>query len=145
MKDQEPQTTDVDATDPYWQGPFYAIETLEAAEAVPGFSDGHSPRFGSVSARARQLYAVENMRSKDHVAAALLAIFFGIFGLHKFYLGCNQAAFTMLAMTIIGGTVTFGLAALVVAVISLVEGCIYLSKNQTQFEQIYVVNQRDWF
>ncbi len=30
-------------------------------------------------------------------------------------------------------------------VISIVEGVLYLSKSQTEFEQIYVFNKKEWF
>ena len=94
---------------------------------------------------ARQLAFSRAIYQKDHVAAGLFAIFLGVFGLHKFYLGSNEAGFSMLAATIVGGLFTFGLAAAVVAVIALIEGVIYLSQSQTQFEQTYVLNRRDWF
>lgn len=125
--------------DRYWQGPYYGRSPLESPAAADG------PRYGSVSPRARQLYASEEMYYKDHIAAALFAIFLGVFGIHKFYLGCNQAGFTMLGFSIIGSLLTFGLAAVLIEAIAIMEGVIYLSKTQTQFQRIYVMNQRDWF
>lgn len=104
-----------------------------------------SSRHGSVSARARQAYAAEALRNKDHISAGLLAIFLGVFGIHKFYLGCNQAGFIMLAVSVIGGMLTFGLAAAVIQVIAAIEGIIYLTKSQTEFDRVYVLNERDWF
>ena len=65
--------------------------------------------------------------------------------MHKFYLGCNNAGFIMLAVTIIGGILTLGLAAAVIQVIAVIEGIIYLTKSQTEFDRIYVLNQREWF
>ena len=125
----------------YWQGGYSSRGQGETT------GDYAAPvqHAGSVSARARQAYAAEALRQKDHVAAGLLAIFLGIFGVHKFYLGCNQAGFIMLAVSIIGGIFTLGLAAAVIEVISIIEGIIYLTKSQTGFDQIYVLNQRDWF
>ena len=93
----------------------------------------------------RQADVSRAVYSKDHVAAGLLAIFLGGFGIHKFYLGYNQAGFIMLAVTIIGGIVSFGLAALVVGVIALIEGIIYLTKSQSEFDRTYVLQKRDWF
>ena len=124
----------------YWQGEYNPNASADrAGDAVPTQSAG------SVSARARRAYAAEALRQKDHVAAGLLAIFLGIFGVHKFYLGCNQAGFIMLAVSIIGSIFTFGLAAAVIEVISIIEGVIYLKKSQTEFDRTYVLNQRDWF
>ena len=82
---------------------------------------------------------------KDHIAAGLLAIFLGALGVHKFYLGYNRAGFIMLATSIIGGILTFGLAASVMGVISVVEGVIYLVKSQSEFDRVYVHGSRDWF
>ncbi len=83
--------------------------------------------------------------AKDHVAAGLLAIFLGVFGVHKFYLGYNTAGFILLGVTILGGIFTFGIAASVVWLIGLIEGVIYLTKSQAEFDQIYVCGKRDWF
>ena len=30
-------------------------------------------------------------------------------------------------------------------VIAIIEGILYLTKSQTEFEQIYVLNKREWF
>lgn len=113
----------------YWQG----------ESATPG-QDANA-----IPAQLRQAYANQTVRQKDHIAAGLFAVFLGVFGMHKFYLGYNQAAFIMLAVSIVGSLFTFGLAAAVVWLIAIVEGIIYLSKSQSDFDKIYVVNQRDWF
>lgn len=83
--------------------------------------------------------------TKDHVAAGLLAIFLGSLGIHKFYLGYNTPGFIMLAVTIVGSIFSLGLAGLAMVVISIVEGVLYLSKSQTEFEQVYVFNKKEWF
>ena len=83
--------------------------------------------------------------TKDHVAAGLLAIFLGSLGIHKFYLGYNTPGFIMLAVTIVGSIFSLGIAGLAMVVISIVEGVLYLSKSQTEFEQVYVFNKKEWF
>lgn len=93
----------------------------------------------------QQPYAQASPCSKDHVAAGLLAIFLGSLGIHKFYLGYNTPGFIMLAITIVGSIFSLGLAGLAMVVISIVEGVLYLSKSQTEFEQIYVFNKKEWF
>lgn len=92
-----------------------------------------------------QSYAQPIAYSKDHVAAGLLAIFLGSLGIHKFYLGYNTSGFVMLALTILGSLFTFGIAAVAMAVVSIIEGILYLTKSQTEFEQIYVFNKKEWF
>ena len=93
----------------------------------------------------QQPYAQAAPNTKDHVAAGLLAIFLGSLGIHKFYLGYNTPGFIMLAVTIVGSIFSLGLAGLARVVISIVEGVLYLSKSQTEFEQIYVFNKKEWF
>lgn len=93
----------------------------------------------------QQPYGQASPCSKDHVAAGLLAIFLGSLGIHKFYLGYNTPGFIMLAVTIVGSIFSLGLAGLAMVVISIVEGVLYLSKSQTEFEQIYVFNKKEWF
>ena len=83
--------------------------------------------------------------TKDHVAAGLLAIFLGVFGVHKFYLGYNTVGFIMLAVSILGGLFSIGIATAVMAIIAFIEGIIYLVKSQSEFEQIYVFGTREWF
>ncbi|MBQ9043787.1 MAG: TM2 domain-containing protein [Eggerthellaceae bacterium] len=124
----------------YWQGEYHGPEYSRSE------GDEHADQsYGSMSAAARRSYASEAIRQKDHVSAGLFAIFLGMFGVHKFYLGCNNAGFIMLAMSIIGGILTFGLAAAVIWFIAIVEGITYLTKSQTEFDRLYVLNQRDWF
>lgn len=124
----------------YWQGSYQ-----QPSNASPDQAYYRPPSNVDPNRCARQATASQSVYQKDHIAAGLLAIFLGAFGIHKFYLGYNQAGFIMLAVSIIGGVVTFGLAAAVISVIAFVEGIIYLIKSQTEFDQIYVVGHRDWF
>ena len=93
----------------------------------------------------QQPYAQPVVATKDHVAAGLLAIFLGWLGIHKFYLGYNTSGFVMLGVSILGGILTLSLACWVIWVIAIIEGIIYLTKSQSQFEQIYVLNKKEWF
>lgn len=89
--------------------------------------------------------AIPAILQKDHAIAALLAIFGGVFGIHKFYLGYYQTAFTMMAVSIVGGIASFGLTAAAVWVVAIVEAATYASCTQTEFEETYVTGRRDWF
>lgn len=82
---------------------------------------------------------------KNHITAGLLAIFLGGLGIHKFYLGCNSVGFIMLGVTILGSIFTLGLAGMVMWVIGVVEGIIYLSKDQETFDRTYVYGMKEWF
>lgn len=86
-------------------------------------------------------------RRKDKIAAGLLAIFLGSFGIHKFYLGGkNQktAGIIMLVITVVGFCFLF-LGPLVTGVIALIEGIIYLTKDDAEFESTYANGDKAWF
>lgn len=122
------------------------LEQNASAEASSYWQHGSAESvYGPPVNRAMQAYAAQAVKQKDHVAAGLFAIFLGLFGMHKFYLGYNKAAFIMLSVSILGSIVSLGLAAAVVWVIAIIEGIIYLTKTQTDFDRIYVHNTREWF
>ena len=111
-------------------------------------SDTHVPFSGAGSQfpdEARSSSRAQSfVPSKDHIAAGILAIFFGLFGIHKFYMGYTNEGFIMLGVTIVGSLATFGAIALVVQLLAVVEGLIYLIKTQNQFELDYVCGSRKW-
>ena len=128
----------------YYAPPGYGAPQTPP-HAGPGAVPPQQPYYGYQQPYYHQPYSQPMVTTKDHVAAGLLAIFLGAFGIHKFYLGYNTAGFIMLAVTIIGGVLTFSLASWVIWVIAIIEGILYLTKSQTEFEQIYVLNKREWF
>lgn len=83
--------------------------------------------------------------SNKKLAAGLLGIFLGSFGVHKFVLGCNNAGIIMLVVSIAGGVVTCGIASFVMGVIGLIEGIIYLTKTPEEFRELYLDGQKAWF
>lgn len=74
------------------------------------------------------------------MTAALLAIFIGGLGIHKFYLGGKKQK-TAAIMQIVLSIVTCGAA----TVIPLIEGIVYLTKDDYQFQFEYVQGDKDWF
>ena len=83
------------------------------------------------------------------LAAGLCGILIGGFGVHKFILGYNNAGIIMLSVSLAG---TFLGACLVIPllipvalqVIGLVEGILYLTKDDDEFYQTYVARKREW-
>lgn len=116
------------------QGPWQANQTYSPPYAQQPYGQPY-----------QQPCAQAAPNTKDHVAAGLLAIFLGSLGIHKFYLGYNTPGFIMLAVTIVGSIFSLGIAGLAMVVISIIEGVLYLSKSQTEFEQVYVFNKKEWF
>ena len=83
--------------------------------------------------------------TKSKVTAGLLAIFLGGLGIHKFYLGYNKEGLIMLLVSLIGGVITIGIASGIIATIALIEGIIYLTKDDHEFEATYVAGTKGWF
>ena len=67
--------------------------------------------------------------SHSRIVAALLAIFLGSIGIHRFYLGKTTAGI----VTIVAVVITFGLAAIVTGIIGLIEGIWYLTMTDDEF------------
>lgn len=76
--------------------------------------------------------------SNKRITAGILGILLGSLGIHKFYLGYTQAGIIMLVLCAIscGG---------VSGIIGLIEGILYLTKTDAEFDQIYVSGRKEWF
>jgi TM2 domain-containing membrane protein YozV len=83
--------------------------------------------------------------SNKKLAAGLTGIFLGAFGVHKFILGYTKPAIIMLVVSLAGGVVTCGVASFVMGVIGLIEGIIYLTKTNEEFETTYLDVEKPWF
>jgi TM2 domain-containing membrane protein YozV len=76
----------------------------------------------------------EGTEGPNRIVAALLALFLGGFGVHKFYLGQTvPGIITIVACCGMGNVIGF------------IEGIIYLTKTDDEFHQIYVVDKKAWF
>jgi TM2 domain-containing membrane protein YozV len=84
---------------------------------------------------------------KEKVAAGLLAIFLGTLGIHKFYLGGKQqktAGIIMLVISIVGSCLFF-VGPVVIGIIALIEGILYLTKDDYDFQATYGDGDKAWF
>ena len=79
--------------------------------------------------------------SNKKLAAGLTGIFLGAFGVHKFILGYTKPAVIMLVVSLL----TCGVGYFAFQVIGIIEGVIYLTKSNTEFEAEYLDGQKDWF
>ena len=87
---------------------------------------------------------------KSKIVAGVLAILFGVLGVHKFYLGYSGQGALLLVLFILGIPLMFlfgiGIIVwLVLAIIGLVEGIIYLTKPDVEFEETYLKGHKPWF
>lgn len=76
-------------------------------------------------------------KSEKKLIAGLLGILIGSLGIHKFYLGYTKAGIIQIIITF----VTCGIG----SIIGLIEGIIYLTKTDEEFDETYVNNQKEWF
>jgi TM2 domain-containing membrane protein YozV len=91
-----------------------------------------------------QAVAAQNWRAlgaDKKIAAGILGILIGAFGVHKFVLGYKTEGLIML----LGTLLTCGVAAAVFGPIGLVEGILYLVKSDEEFVRTYIQNKRGWF
>lgn len=83
--------------------------------------------------------AAASGKRKEKIVAGIFALALGGFGIHKFYLGYTAAG-------IIHLLVFFSLiGTIVISIIALIEGIIYLTKSDEEFERIYVIGKKQWF
>ncbi|MDQ0594058.1 TM2 domain-containing membrane protein YozV [Chryseobacterium ginsenosidimutans] len=82
-------------------------------------------------------YSNQPYKSEKKVAAGVLGILLGGFAVHKFYLGYTKTAIIQLILSL----VTCG----AVGIIGIIEGIIYLTKSDEEFDRTYVQNQKEWF
>ena len=76
------------------------------------------------------------------LVAALLAIFLGCLGVHKFYLGINKVGLIYLLVSILGSFLL--IPTLVIGVFSLIDGIKYLMCSDEEFERVYVQGKKAW-
>jgi TM2 domain-containing membrane protein YozV len=81
------------------------------------------PQYGT--APAPQAYATTPTPTKDRTIAALLAIFLGTFGIHKFYLGDIGLGIVYVIFSWTG----------IPALIGFIEGIIYFTKTDAEFQR----------
>jgi TM2 domain-containing membrane protein YozV len=79
--------------------------------------------------------------SGKKIAVGICGILIGAFGIHKFILGYTTEGLIMLLVTIL----TCGVAGFVMGIIGLIEGIIYLTKSDSEFESTYILGKKGWF
>ena len=83
--------------------------------------------------------------AKSKLVAGLLGIFLGSLGIHKFYLGYTVPGLIMLLISILVGPWTLFIINGIMALIGLIEGIVYLTKSDEDFDEQYVQNKKQWF
>lgn len=86
----------------------------------------------------------ENTANSKKILAGIMGILFGTFGVHKFVLGYTAEGVIMLVVSIVG-FILCGIPTIVMGVIGLIEGILYLTKSDDEFNDTYVVGKKKWF
>jgi hypothetical protein len=112
--------------------------------------------------------ALSSKSTKSKMMAAFLAFLLGGLGAHKFYLGYTGPGLVYLLVQVCGfafctfaigdlselslmemGTITafilYGLVSLALMGLAFIEGVIYLTRNDEEFEKTYVIGRKNWF
>lgn len=127
-------------------GARYTFSGVEWQATVPPVA-GTSVDFAPSGTTATQIYQIGGssvIRTKSRVTAGLFAILLGGLGVHKFYLGYNGPGIILLVITLLGWPLAF-VPNFIVGIVVLIEGIIYLTKSDTEFEETYVIGRKPWF
>lgn len=104
---------------------------------------------GSATAADREVcrhcgVALGNKTEKSRVVAGIFALLLGGIGAHKFYLGYNEEAIITLVISVVG-LLFAAVPTMIIYIITIIEGVIYLLKNEEDFQYTYVLNKKGWF
>jgi TM2 domain-containing membrane protein YozV len=127
-------------------GNRYPVAKEDLGTGIRTLIPGRNVDFLVADGRAVSVFPIKgrfHLDDKNKWVAAALAFFLGIFGAHKFYLGKRKAGVIMLLAFFPGMLLILPMIA--VAIISFVEGIIYLVKDDQTFYEEYVVGNRSWF
>ncbi len=112
---------------------------------------GMSVDFSIEDNQAKEIYLAvggATASGKNKTAAGLLAIFLGHWGIHKFYLGYTVPGIIFLLINTVGWVITIwflGIPNIILGIIVVIEGIIYLTKSDEEFEQTYVIGKKQMF
>jgi TM2 domain-containing membrane protein YozV len=86
----------------------------------------------------------DSQASSKKTLAGIMGILFGAFGVHKFVLGYTAEGVIMLVLSVVG-FILCGIPTAVMAIIGLIEGIIYLTKSDDEFNTTYIAGKKKWF
>lgn len=113
----------------------YARNCDNAADSLPFFPPDE------IKNKKRSEKNMSSDAGSKKVVAGILAILLGSLGIHKFYLGYNKEGIILLLVTLI----SCGALSFITSIIGLVEGILYLTKSDEEFESTYIIGRHPWF
>jgi TM2 domain-containing membrane protein YozV/cold shock CspA family protein len=115
---------------------------LMGGGAAAVVAPGSEVDFQVADGKASAIYVLPSVYEKNRIIAAVLALFLGHWGVHKFYLGKTNAGIIMLICGTVGWVLI--LPGLINSLIALIECIIYLIKSDQEFYRDYVIGDRTW-
>ncbi|WP_051639859.1 NINE protein [Cellulomonas sp. URHE0023] len=117
--------------------PLHPVDDVPPLSATVQYPPGRVPDLEDATAPTRVPRPRREPRVwlRSRVVAGLLGVFLGGLGLHRMYLGYWRRGLTMLALFVVGGFFTLGLATLAVCVVGFAEGLLYLSVRRGRFSR----------
>lgn len=113
--------------------------------AAPAYEETPPPAPAPTPAPAAATPPPASSAGKDKkLLCGILAIVLGAYGVHKFILGYTKEGIIMLVVGIVG-LFLCGIPTLVVWIIGIIEGIMYLTKTDEEFERTYMVGRKPWF
>ena len=73
-------------------------------------------------------------QQKSRLAAGILAVVFGVFGVHNFYMGFNTRGTLQLILALAGGLLTCGMGTIAALILVFIEGVSLLSSATPRFD-----------
>jgi TM2 domain-containing membrane protein YozV len=95
-----------------------------------------------VPAAAAPVASTSSAKDKK-LLAGILGIVLGAFGVHKFILGYTKEGIIMAVISLVGSWLCFPY--FVMWIIGLIEGIMYLTKSDEEFDRIYIQGKKTWF
>jgi TM2 domain-containing membrane protein YozV len=119
--------------------PLASLPELAAELKPPGSLTGATPPMPPLATTpaAAELSA----KASSKIAAGVCGILLGSLGIHKFILGYTGTGLIMLLVSLL----SCGILAPVISLIGIIEGIVYLTKNDEEFVRLYVDGRREWF
>ncbi len=105
--------------------------------------EAHTPPTVPTPAPAAPVASNSNAKDKK-LLAGILGILLGAYGVHKFILGYQKEGIIM-AVTGVLGIFLCGIPTIVTAIIGLIEGIMYLTKSEEEFDRLYIQGKKGWF
>jgi len=86
-----------------------------------------------------------NSVESKRIISAVVAIFVGAFGVHKFVMGDTRQGFVRVGILAAAMIFTLGFGAIPLMIIGIIEGVTYVTMSDADFIRVYQEGHKAWF